>query len=152
MYNSGFQPLETLTLTLTHITARRNYSNIRAKYNQPFFAQSEVALAHPHLTLTLNLKYHLNRLPSPPQGHAPEVSGLHDITTKWQLHTRVSNPRTHTLSQRQRKTMHQHAQIRLPSRLRMLFLMLLTGMSLNSDSGVYKSTSQISHVPELCLV
>ena len=28
-----------------------------------------------------------------------EVSGLHDITSKWQLRTQVSNLRTHTLTQ-----------------------------------------------------
>ena len=49
---SGTQHSKLLTLTRTHLTARHG---ARAKYNQPFVAQSEVALTHPHSTLTLNL-------------------------------------------------------------------------------------------------
>ena len=49
---SGSEHPKLLTITRTHLTQRHG---IRAKSNQPFVAQSEVALAHPHTTLTSNL-------------------------------------------------------------------------------------------------
>ena len=49
---SGSDHSKLLSLTRTRLTARHG---IRAKYNQPFVAQSEVALAHPHITLTFNI-------------------------------------------------------------------------------------------------
>ena len=122
-------------LTLTHFAAR---CGVRAKYKQPFVAQSEVTLAHPQLTSTLNPhKYYLNRRGS-------EVSGLYNATAKWQLRTQASNPCTHTHLQRQRKEIHPHEKIRLPSHLRILFAMVLISMSPYSESGMYTCTSQIS--------
>ena len=45
---------------MTHITARRD-TCIGAKYNQPYVAQSEVILTHPHLSFTLIIiNHHLN--------------------------------------------------------------------------------------------
>ena len=75
-----------------------------------------------------------------------EFSGLYKITVKW-LRTRVGHPcidtlvrrdtqiDTDTYADRQLKIIHQHAQIRLPSRLWILFLMLFVSMSPNFCRG-----------------
>ena len=81
-------------------------------------------------------------LPSPPQSCAPEVSRLCDITAKWRLLTRVGESYTPLTTKRQSKAMNQHPHIRLPSHLRILFVMILVIMSPNSY-GEY--TSQIPY-------
>ena len=66
---------------------------MRAKYKQPYVAQSEVTdmyLVSPYLDPNLIIAIYL--ITSPSQGRAPEVSGLYGITSKWQLRTRVNNP------------------------------------------------------------
>ena len=84
-------------------------------------------------------------LPSPSQDRDPEVSRLYGITVKW-LRTRVGNPCTDTLTHSDTqldtdthaetiKAIPQHAQIRLPSRFWILFLMLLVSTSPHSCSG-----------------
>ena len=58
----GFQILQTLTTTLPRIAVRRG---IRAKYKQPFVAQSEVTLTHPEPqphNSYLNHHHHLRRV------------------------------------------------------------------------------------------
>ena len=78
-------------------------------------------------------------LPSP--RCAPEVSRLCDMTAKSRLLTRVGDPCTRTLTtQRQSKAIHQHKQIRLPSHLRILFLMVLISMVPNSYGGACVNT------------
>ena len=75
-----------------HFTTRRG---MRAKYKQPYVAQSEVTdmyLVSPYRYLDPNLIIAIYLITSPSQGRAPEVSGLYDITSKWQLRTRVNNP------------------------------------------------------------
>ena len=87
-----------ITTHLTHLTARRD---MRRKNKQPYVMQSKVTCTHSH-TLTPHHNSHL--ILSPRQGRAPEVSGLSNITSKRQLHTRVSNPCMHMLPQMHTQT------------------------------------------------
>ena len=58
---------------------------------------SVVRFTRNHLTLTLNPHKTAKPLSSPSQGRDPDVSGVHEITTKW-LGTRVSTRALITLT------------------------------------------------------
>ena len=84
-----------------------------------------------------------NLIIAPLQGCAPDVSGLYDITSKWQLRTRVSNACTHMLTQILTRR-HRHAQIIFSSQLWILSIMLLISISPNSCRGGACADTQIS--------
>ena len=92
----------------------------------------------------------------PSQGRAPELSGLYDIPSKWQRRTPVRNKHTlmhlHRALMRLRKGTHTHqyAQIKLPSELWILFLVVLISISPNFCSGG-ACTNLVFDSPVTCL-